>query len=261
MPEMNRIAVSSLRPPADNPRSKIDEAELSELADSLKRQGQLVPIITVGNEIVDGERRWRAAQLAGIEKLDAIVLSSRPTVTELRLLQMSIDVHRTNLTAMERSDLLAKIKQETGWSVQEMAAHTGIKQPSLSKLLKLQDGCPEVKAELSSSSLDIDKAYTICQEPDPVKQREFLNEVRGLTREQLRQKIRSNGRPVDLRAAIARFPLSSGVVVSVQGRKVNLAGAIEALLEAVKELKRGQAEHWDITTAMRVLRDRCKAHS
>jgi ParB/RepB/Spo0J family partition protein len=260
MRELKRIAISSLRPDPDQPRKRFDEAELVALGNSLKQHGQHVPIITVANQIIDGERRWRAAQIVGgIDALDALVLASRPTATELRLLQMSIDAHRSNLTAMERSDFLARIKQENGWSVQEVADHLSMKQPLVTKLLKLQDGCVEVRGALSSASLEIDKAYTICQEPDHEKQRELLKQANDLTREQLRQKARSGGQPVDIKAAVARFPLPKGVMVTVLGAKMNLAGAIDAMLETVKELRKFQSQQFDVTTAMRAMRDKAKA--
>jgi ParB/RepB/Spo0J family partition protein len=208
--------------------------------------------------LLDGARRWRAAPLAGIHELDAIVLASRPSPTELRLLQMSLDAHRASLSAMERSDFLARLKRENNWSISELAEKLSIKQPLVTKLLKFQDGCEDVRSALHTGLVDQDKAYTICQEPDHDKQRELLKRANDLTREQLRQKARSNGQAVDLKASVARFPLPGGVMVSVQGRKMNLGGAIEAMLGVVKELKKGQADHWDITTAMRVLRDRAQ---
>lgn len=209
--------------------------------------------------LLDGARRWRAAQLAGIDELDAIVLASRPSPTELRLLQLSIDAHRVSLTPIERAEFIAKIKQENDWTISQVAARLQMPQSRVSKLLKFLEAGPELRAALHTGRIDQDKAYAIvCQEPDHAKQHELLNHASDLTREQLRQKARSNGQPVELKASVARFPLPTGLMVSVQGRRMTLAGAIDAMLSAVKELKKGQSEHWDITTAMRVMRDRAK---
>jgi ParB/RepB/Spo0J family partition protein len=259
MREFKRIAVSALQPDLDQPRKDFDEAGLLALGQSVKEYGQQIPLIVHGKTILDGERRWRAAQLAGIDELDVIVLSTRPTATELRLLQMSIDAHRASLSPIERSDFLARIKQENNWSVQELAERLSMKQPLVTKLLKFRDGCEELRAALHAVQIDQDKAYTICLEPDHSKQRELLRQAGDFTREQLRQKTRNGDRPVELKAAVARFALPTGMCITVQGKKVTLAGAIEAMLEAVKELKKGQAEHWDITTAIRVMRDRAKS--
>lgn len=210
--------------------------------------------------ILDGGRRWLAASLAGIGELDAIVLPSRPSPTELRLLQLSIDAHRVGLTPMERSDFLLRIKTENDWSIGQTAENLSMKQPLVTKLLKFQDGCKEIRTALHGGLIDQDKAYTICQEPDHARQRELLKHAGDLTREQIRQKARSKGQPVELRTTVARFPLPSGVTVSVQGRKITLAGAIDSLMTAVKELKKGQLENWDILTAARVLRHRAQTN-
>ena len=153
---------------------------------------------------------------------------------------------------------MARFRAENNWSISELAEKLSMSQPAVTKALKYREGCEELRAALHAGLIDQDKAYTICQEPDHDKQRELLKRANDLTREQLRQKARSNGQVVDLKASVARFPLPGGVMVSVQGRKMNLGGAIEAMLDVVKELKKGQADHWDITTAMRVLRHRAQ---
>jgi ParB/RepB/Spo0J family partition protein len=265
MDDKREIPVVDIEPRADQPRTDFDPASLLDLGNNMLALGQILPILVFWLQsakryvLVDGERRWRAAKLVGIKNLIAIVLEHEPTPSELHQIQMCIEAHRVGLSAMEKSDFLFKMKQENSWSITELAEKLTMKQPLVTKLLKFQDGCSELREALRTGSVDQDKAYTICLEPDHVKQRELLKESSSLTREQLRQKARSDGEPADVKAAVARFPLSCGVMVSVQGRKMNLTGAIDAMLEAVKELKKGQAEHWDITTAMRVMRDKAKS--
>ena len=259
MRQLKRIAITDLRPDPEQPRKSFDEACLLALAENMKQHGQLIPLIVYDGIILDGARRWRAASLvSGLATLDALVLETRPSAAELRLVQISLDDHRSNLTAIERSDFLVKIKQENNWSISELVEKLNMKQPLVSKLLKFNEGCPELREALHSG-LDQDKAYAICLEPDHAKQRELLKHVRDLNREQLRQKARSGGKPVELKTALARFPLPSGTVVSVQGRKLALGDVILAITEALRELKRGQAEHFDVATMMSVMRDRSRA--
>src|SRR5580704_6155636 len=103
MRELKRILVSCLRPDPDQPRKQFGEAELLALAKNMKQFGQQVPLIVFDKMLMDGERRWRAAPLVGIAELDVIELPARPTATELRLLQISLDVHRASLSPMDRS--------------------------------------------------------------------------------------------------------------------------------------------------------------
>ena len=159
---------------------------------------------------------------------------------------------------LEESDTFLKIQQETGWSVSEMAERLHIKQPRISKGLKLAAAGPDVR-EAIRNGLDQDKALAICLEPDAAKRGDLLKQAGNLTREQVRQKARSGGQPVDLKTSIARFCMPKGFMVTVQGPKMTLDGALDTLQLAVRELKRAQAERLDVTTAMRVLRDRAKS--
>jgi ParB family chromosome partitioning protein len=261
MRQLKRIPIADLRPDPEQPRKSFDEAALLALADNMKQHGQAVPLIVHDGIILDGERRWRASSLVnGLTALDALVLEARPSATELHLLQMSLDVHRSNLTAMERSDFLYRIKQENNWSISELAEKLNMKQPLVTKLLKFQDGCDELRAALNTGTIDQDKAYAIIGgETDHAKQRELLKQASSLTREQVRVKARSGGEPVELKTSVARFPLPSGTVVTVQGRKLSLGDVILAITQALRELKRGQADHFDVATMMNVMRDRSRA--
>lgn len=265
MDDKREIPVDEIEPRPDQPRKIFDPAALTDLGNNLLQFSQILPILVYWLQsakryiLVDGERRWRAAKLVGIKKLIAIVLEREPTASELHQIQMSIEAHRVGLSAMERSDFLSKIKKENNWSVSELAEKLNMKQPLVTKLLKFQDGCPELREALHAGLLDQDKAYTIAGEPDHAKQRELLKEVSGLTREQLRQRTRGGGKTVEVKATVARFMLPDGAVVTVQGRRLNVSGAIDALTETIKELRKGQAERWDITTAMRVMRDKAKS--
>src|SRR5580658_9030501 len=192
MPDQRTIAVTEIDRDPLQPRQEFDVASLVELGNNMKTLGQLVPVICYLVPelnrycLADGERRFRAAQSVALKELDAIVLPERPTPAELHIIQISLDAHRSNLSAMERSDFLARIKQENNWSIGELAEKLNMKQPFVTKLLKFQEVCPEVRAALETNRLDCDKAYTISQEPDHDKQRELLRQAGNLNREQLR---------------------------------------------------------------------------
>jgi ParB family chromosome partitioning protein len=265
--EKRDIPVDETEPRPDQPRKHFDPASLLDLGNNIQSLGQLLPVIVYRLQaskryiLVDGERRWRAVKLVGIKHLTAIVLEREPSASELHQIQICIEAHRVGLSAMEKSGFLSKMKQENNWSISELAEKLNMRQPLVTKLLKFQDGCEELRAALLAGNIDQDKAYTICQEPDHAKQRELLKDAGGLSREQLRQKARAGVRTTEVKASVARFTLPDGVVVTVQGRRLNLSGAIEAMLETLRVLKKGQAESWDIVTASRVMKDRARATS
>jgi ParB family chromosome partitioning protein len=262
MREYKRVAVSDIVRDEQQPRGDFDPAGLWALGGSLKCPGQLVPVILLVlgaiYKLIDGERRWRAAQLVGLTHLDAIVFQEPPSAVELMVVQASLDVHRADLSLMERSDFLARIKSETSWSVTELAKQISQPQATVSKLLALQKLPEDVRQQVRAGELDGEKAYIISQEPDPAKQLELLNGAATMTRDQLRQKAKPKTATQE-KTALARFPISAGLTVTVQGKEVTLEGAISALTETLKELKRGQAQKIGIDAMQRVLRDKAKA--
>jgi ParB/RepB/Spo0J family partition protein len=274
MRELKRISVAETERDNDQPRTKFDEQELLALGQNMLAHSQQVPVIVYCPEIpagdknakkyrlLDGERRWRAAQLVNIVELDAIVLEQRPTKTALHILQMSLEFHRKELSAMERSHVLHRIRTENNWQINELADKLNMRQPLVSKLLAYQKLDAAVQAMLHSGSIDMEKAFTISQEGDPAKQKELATAAAGLSREQLRQKAKGDDATA-VKTSIARFALASGLCVTVQGRQVTLSSAIEAMLEAAKELRKGQGQGLDISTAEKVMRDkarRCLGH-
>jgi len=257
------IAVAEIERDKDNPRKEFDETELWGLGRNMMAHGQLVPVILHLSEaakiLLDGERRLRAALLVGMTHLNAVVLPSKPSETTLRLLQMSLEVHKASWTPMERSNQLFKIKQENGWSVGELADKLYMKQSVVSRSLANLRLAPELQELLQSGRLNGEHAYQLSQEPDHDKQRALAQETVGLSRDQVRLKLRKKGGGEQPKVRRAVFVLSSGMSITVQGKEITLDDTIESLSQTVRELKRAQAQGLNAETAQRVFRDRAKA--
>jgi len=262
MREQKRILVADIEPDPDQPRKHFDESELLAIGENMKAIGQQVPIIVYPvngkYRLAEGERRWRAAHLVDLNELDATVLPEKPTATAIKIMQMSLDVHRANLSAMERSDFLHRIKIENDWSINEIARQLSMKQPLVSKLIGLQRLCPEARKALHNGAIDIERAHVVSQESDHAKQQELLKAATQCSREALRRHAR--GVVVEPKASSAKFTMPGGVIVGVQGKDVTLTLAIEVLTETVRILKKGLSQGLDITTQQRVMRDTSKAH-
>jgi ParB family chromosome partitioning protein len=259
METQQKVKVTEIERDPEQPRKEFDEKELLALGENMMRHGQLVPLILflMGaiKVILDGERRWRAAQLVGMSELNAIVLPERVTAATLAVLRSSLDIHRASLNLMERSDLLAKIKSETGWSVGEIVEQLNITQPLVTKLLSCQKVIPDAQRLIRLGKLDIEKAFILSQQ-EPADQLKLLSDVGKLSRDQLRGRTKRNGEQSKAKRAV--FMLSSGLSITVQGLDVTLEDAIEGLAEVAKELKRGLSQGLDISTAQRVMRDKAK---
>jgi len=268
MQEITHLNTAQIVPDANQPRKCFDRERLLALGKNMLSLGQQVPIIvfplpepekpdTYVN--ADGERRWLAAKLVGMEKLAAIVLPERPSLVKLRVLQWSLEAHKAALTAMERSNLLAAIRRETDWGVAELANQLDISQPQATKSLTLQSLHDSIQALIHAGKLDAEKGYLIAQERDQERQVALAKEWGHLTRERLRAKVKSTPRGPKVRRAT--FTLPSGMTFTVSAAEAALDDVIEGLLTLTRELKKGVRDHWDIVTAQRVLNAKSKGGS
>jgi ParB family chromosome partitioning protein len=180
------IAIERIVADPDQPRRTFDEDRLEELADSIRQQGILQPIVVRYDEakdiyvIVHGERRWRAAQRAGVTSLPAIV---RDVPAELRLIhQLTENVIRDDLNAVDRAAALRQLKEILGdASWEQVAAAVGIKRSRLFQLLGTGKLTQETQQEIQQGRLS-EKQSRALQGLPPVKE-EALRDL--LIRERL----------------------------------------------------------------------------
>lgn len=146
------------------PRVDMRPEALQELADSIKSQGIAQPILVrpADNgkyEIVAGERRWRAAQLAGLDKVPAVVRDLDDTqATALALIE---NMQREDLNPMEESRGLYKLKQKTEATHQELADMVGRSRASVSNLMRLMELEVDVQKMLERRELEMGHARAL----------------------------------------------------------------------------------------------------
>jgi ParB family chromosome partitioning protein len=152
------IALNRIVPDPEQPRRTFDTDRLDELADSIRQQGVLQPIVVRYEEdtdryvIVHGERRWRASQQAGIATIPALV---RDVPAELRLIhQLTENVIRDDLNAIDRAAALRQLKTSLGdpaW--EDVAAAVGIKRSRLFQLLGTSKLSPQAQVDIQQGRL------------------------------------------------------------------------------------------------------------
>lgn len=153
---LQRIPVDAIRPNARQPRGSLDEQSVEELADSIKLHGMLQPVLVrplagSGYELIAGERRWRAARLAGLDRIPAIV---RPSEDAERLeLALIENMARLDLNAVEAARACAALVEELGLSKEEVGRRVGRSRVAISNLIRLLDLPDEVLAMLESGAL------------------------------------------------------------------------------------------------------------
>lgn len=162
--EMREVAVDLIHRGPWQPRVNFDEALLQELADSITAQGVVQPIVlraTVDGhyEIVAGERRWRAAQLAGLDTVPAVIKHfDDRTAAAVSLIE---NIQRENLNPMEESTALLRLMSEFELTHQEIADTVARSRTMVTNLLRLQDLNPDVKTLLNNHSIEMGHARAL----------------------------------------------------------------------------------------------------
>jgi ParB family chromosome partitioning protein len=149
------IPVARIRPNPRQPRQSMDQAELEALAASITEHGVLQPILVTetldGYQLVAGERRFRASQLAGLERIPAIIrqLADREQL-ELALVE---NLQREDLGPMEEANAFRSLVDEFGLSQEEVAARVGRARSTIANTLRLLDLDPRLQQALADGAL------------------------------------------------------------------------------------------------------------
>lgn len=126
--KVTEIALADLHPDSGQPRRSFDDQELQSLVESIKERGILQPIQVrsmgvAGLMIVDGERRWRAAKLAKLKTVPAILVAPAENLQQLRVDQVAVNQLRAGLSPLELGFLLKQLRDEVKLTANEIAAH------------------------------------------------------------------------------------------------------------------------------------------
>jgi ParB family chromosome partitioning protein len=180
---LREVPVEQLRRGEYQPRVDMRQESLAELADSIRSQGIVQPIVVrpvagdgvVRYEIIAGERRWRAAQLAGLESVPAIV---RDIEDEDAIAMALIEnIQRENLNPLEESRALTRLIEEFDLTHAEAATAVGRSRASVTNLLRLQELTDKVKALVEDRSIDMGHARALLAVQDPVQQFDAARQV------------------------------------------------------------------------------------
>ncbi|MCL2524429.1 MAG: ParB/RepB/Spo0J family partition protein [Betaproteobacteria bacterium] len=170
--EQRNLPVERLRPGKYQPRTRMDETSLAELAASIKAQGIMQPILVRAvdsapgverYEIVAGERRWRAAQLAGLTEVP--VLARRIPDEQALAMALIENIQRENLNPLEEAQGLQRLVEEFGLTHQEAADAVGRSRPAASNLLRLLQLSAPVQELLLADKLDMGHARALLPLP------------------------------------------------------------------------------------------------
>ncbi|MBS5915311.1 MAG: ParB/RepB/Spo0J family partition protein [Peptococcus niger] len=163
------LPLADILPNPWQPRHEFDEEALTDLADSIRREGVLSPILVVRREgdtlLVSGERRLRAAKIAGLETIPAIVrqLDDRAMAT----IALVENIQRADLNALEEAQGYARLMADTGQSAAQVAEAVGKSRAHVANMVRLLDLPEEVLALLAEGRLTAGHGRALLGIPDP----------------------------------------------------------------------------------------------
>jgi ParB family chromosome partitioning protein len=245
------IDIDLLIPNPRQPRVTMDEPRLEELAQSIRTHGIIQPILArhVNGqfEIVAGERRWRAAQRAGLLKVPIVLRA----IDDEHLLQVALieNIQREDLNTIEEAQAYRRLSEDEHLSQEEIAAAVGKDRATIANYMRLLRLPPEVQNDLASNALSMGHARALLGLADQAAQRRVAREIvsRGLSVRETETLVRQEGAPPttppppkrpdpNTKAAEAQLKLSLGTAVRI-ARK-GAGGRLEIEFKDEDELQR-----------------------
>lgn len=178
--EVTRLPLQKVEPNPNQPRRRFDEEELQALADSIAEHGILQPLAVRAMEggfyqIIAGERRWRAARLAGLKEVPVVVVEADDrTVMELALIE---NLQRQDLNPMEEAEGYRVLTEEYGLTQEQAAARVGKSRPAVANALRLLALPEDVRSLVEKGELSAGHARAVLSLPTPARQRAAAQKI------------------------------------------------------------------------------------
>ncbi len=170
--QLRDLPLDIIRPGRYQPRSVFDEEKLAELADSIRAQGVVQPVVVrpIGDnqyELIAGERRWRAAQIAELEKIPSVI---REVPDEASVAMALIEnIQREDLNPLEEATALRRLIDDFQMTQQEAADAVGRSRPAVSNLLRLLELMQEVKDMIDMRQIEMGHARALLSLDDSLQ--------------------------------------------------------------------------------------------
>ncbi len=243
-----RIDIEQVVPDPTQPRTEFDAESLATLAANLQAKGQIHPIHVCWSDeverwlIVSGERRWRAARLAGLATVDCHFHEQPLSKSQTLELQLIENLLREDLRPIEEARAFQSLMDLNGWNGKQMAEALRIAPSKVSRSLALLDLPVEVQRQVEVGDLPARTAYQLSRLTDDTEQRELANRSAsgGLTNTSAAQEVRQrpNRRPSKPQHIRQTFFAENGCRTLVTIPRMSSYHDVEAaLVQALEEVR------------------------
>jgi ParB family transcriptional regulator, chromosome partitioning protein len=246
-------------------RKQFDENALRGLALSVRHVGVLQPIRVRRDGdrlvIIDGERRYRAARLAGLASIPAIVEEQPSSPTQVLQKQLIANCQREDLTPVEKATALRELMQSTGWPAKEAATKLGLSGATVSRLLAVLKLPEEILKQVESGAIPVSAAYELARVADPGRQSELATALSSgsTTRDAVAGAARAernlpDGQPNNASNRRSRAALGAARSVTVVGADT-LDSLIAILEELLSKARKARPQGLGLSTFLKMLKD------
>ena len=223
---VREIPVNQISPNRFQPRQRFDPAKLEELANSIREHGVVQPIVVRpldgGFELVIGERRWRAAQQAGLRTVPAVVkdIGSDADVLEVALVE---NLQREDLNPLEEASAYQYLINEFSLTQEEVARRVGRSRPQVSNTLRLLHLDAAIQEEIQAGNLTMGHAKAVLSLPDRPAQFQLFRKIlaKGMSVREAEETARRMLQPRDTDKA---KPAGGGAFGAVEEQMRNVLG-------------------------------------
>ncbi len=189
------VPVRAVAPNPRQPRSQQDEQALNELADSIREHGLIQPLVVVRTSedqytLIAGERRWRAAQIAGLESVPVVIKDAAPQeMLELALVE---NIQRADLSPLEEASAFKQLIEEFGLTQEQIAQRVGKSRVAVANTLRLLKLPEPIKARLADGLITEGHARALLSITDSLVQQRLLSQIvkNGLNVRQTEELVR-----------------------------------------------------------------------
>lgn len=203
------VKITKVEPNREQPRKKFDEEALAELADSIKQYGIISPIIVQDRkdhyEIIAGERRWRAAKLAGLKEVPVIIKN----FTEQEIVEISLieNIQRENLNPIEEALAYKRLLTEFNLKQEEVAQRVSKSRTAVTNSMRLLKLADEVQQMIIDESLTTGHARALISIEDTEKQIEIAKKVveEKLSVRDIEKLVKELGKPAKQKKAVKKL--------------------------------------------------------
>ncbi|HEX4054714.1 MAG TPA: ParB/RepB/Spo0J family partition protein [Tepidisphaeraceae bacterium] len=249
-------------------RKHFGGAELAELAATIRVHGILEPIGVIrdgdGYQGLWGQRRWMAAELAGLELIPAVVRDKPRTEAEGIETRLIENLQREALRPLEQSAGLDQLMKASGLTASDVAKRVGMKPAAVTKSLSLLQLSEPIRQQIDAGLISAGAGYELARVEDPRLRSELAAQIAGgtLTRDALAGRVKTIRRPVnqvqESKKSRVTAKLRGGRLVTVSGPELTLETFIAAMEELLTRARTSRAKGHSLATLVTILADDAK---